>query len=376
MKIAINCIFCQPQGGGIKEYIVNLTNHIAQLDHDNTYILYALEDQLSYARTMLPARFQLKTVPFKSGFFSVIERSLFSQRFWTKEEATERFDLFHSPFFYAPKLKRAKLVVTVHDLRLYRFPRTYNLLRYLYLQYSVKETIRRAHRIISISNFTKEEIVDICKVSPEKITVIHEAVDRQGFSPTLLSGYQLPDEHKHLAEGRFIFSLGHIEPRKNYSRLIEAFRRLRQEERNADVKLVVAGKPNVDANAIIRQMNETDGVVYLNFVPRELLLWLYQHAALFVFPSYYEGFGFPPLEAASLGTLSAVSRASSIPEVCGDCSFYFDPYDVAGMAASIDTALNDEDKRQQKHALLEQQLARFSWERNAKETIALYESMV
>ncbi|MCR4994662.1 MAG: glycosyltransferase, partial [Bacteroidales bacterium] len=136
-KIAINCMFCQPRGGGIKEYIVNLTNHLAKADTDNTYILYVLEDQLDFAKSLLPQRFRIKTLPYNSDFLSVVRRSLFSQRFWTHEEETEQFDIFHSPFFHAPKMKRAKLVVTVHDLRLYRYPQTYNPLRYLFLKHAV-----------------------------------------------------------------------------------------------------------------------------------------------------------------------------------------------------------------------------------------------
>ncbi|MBO7047084.1 MAG: glycosyltransferase family 4 protein [Prevotella sp.] len=375
MKIAINCIFCQPKGGGIKEYIVNLTNHIALCDQDNTYILYVLEDQLEFAKKLLPQRFQIKVVPFKSDFLSVVKRSLFSQRFWTKEEKTERFDIFHSPFFHAPKMKKAKLILTVHDLRLYRYPQTYNPLRYMFLKRAVKDAISRADHIISISEFTKQEMVELCGVSPEKITVIYEAVNRNAFSEKQLENYVLPKEYTELGQGRILFSLGHIEPRKNYPRLIEAFKKLKEKEENQDLKLVIAGKKYVDYINTIRLMEETPDVVYLDFIPRELLLWLYKNATLFVFPSTYEGFGFPPLEAASMGTISAVSNVSSIPEVCGDCAFYFNPYDVDNMAATIEDALNNAEGRQKKEKLLETQLNKTSWEQNAADTIKLYQTI-
>ena len=375
MKIAINCIFCQPKGGGIKEYIVNLTNHIALCDQDNTYILYVLEDQLEFAKKLLPQRFQIKVVPFMSDFLSVVKRSLFSQRFWTKEEKTERFDIFHSPFFHAPKMKKAKLILTVHDLRLYRYPQTYNPLRYMFLKRAVKDAISRADHIISISEFTKQEMVELCGVSPEKITVIYEAVNRNAFSEKQLENYVLPKEYTELGQGRILFSLGHIEPRKNYPRLIEAFKKLKEKEENQDLKLVIAGKKYVDYINTIRLMEETPDVVYLDFIPRELLLWLYKNATLFVFPSTYEGFGFPPLEAASMGTISAVSNVSSIPEVCGDCAFYFNPYDVDNMAATIEDALNNAEERQKKEKLLETQLNKTSWEQNAADTIKLYQTI-
>lgn len=375
MKIAINCIFCQPKGGGIKEYIVNLTNHIALCDHDDTYILYVLEDQFEYAKKMLPQRFQIKTLPFKSNFLSVVKRSIFSQQFWSKEEETEQFDIFHSPFFYAPKMKRAKLIITVHDLRLYRYPRTYNPLRYIFLKRAVKDAIRRADHIISISEFTKQEMITLCDVSPEKVTVIHEAINREDFSGLQIQNYQLPAEYQYLKDMRFLFTLGHIEPRKNYERLIEAFRQLKEKTENCDLKLIVAGKKYVDYKATVHLMEQTPDVIYLNFIPRELLLWLYQHAALFVFPSTYEGFGFPPLEAASLSTISAVSNISSIPEVCGNCTFYFNPYDIDDMAQTIDNALNNQELRLQKQKLLEKQLDKFSWEKNAQSTLERYRTL-
>ena len=375
MKIAINCMFCQPRGGGIKEYIVNLTNHLAKADTDNTYILYILEDQLDFAKSLLPQRFRIKTLPYNSDFLSVVRRSLFSQRFWTHEEETEQFDIFHSPFFHAPRMKRAKLVVTVHDLRLYRYPQTYNPLRYLFLKHAVKDTIRRADRIISISDFTKQEMIQLCGVDPKKITVIHEAVNREAFSETPLQGYVVPKQYAMHLQGRILFSLGHIEPRKNYPRLIEAFRKLKEKQGNEDLKLVIAGKKYVDYKATIKLIEETPDVVYLDFIPRELLLWLYKNAVLFVFPSTYEGFGFPPLEAASLGTLSAVSNVSSIPEVCGECAFYFDPLSISNMTETLDEALNNPEERAKKKSLLEAQLNKFSWKKNAEETIKVYERL-
>lgn len=376
MKIAINCSICQPKGGGITEYIVNLTRCLEKVDYQNEYVLYVLEDMYDFCLTKLPNRFKIKKIPFKSNFSSVIKRSLFSQKFWYKEEQIENFELFHSPFFYAPKFKHAKLLLTVHDLRLYRFPSTYGFLRYIYLQHSVKESIKRADQIISISQFTKNEIIDTCNIDSSKIKVVLESINREKFNLKEIEGYQLSSEYININNGRFLLTVGHIEPRKNYERLLDAFEILKKDPRNKDLKLVIVGKPNNDAKRILRKIKNVHDVIYLNFIPHELLIWLYKNASLFVFPSYYEGFGFPPMEAGSLGTLSVVSNVSSIPEVCGECSIYFNPYDINEMVFKINEGLYNKMLIEEKKNKIGKNLNRFSWEKNAKETLAIYEKMI
>lgn len=373
MKIAINCQFCFAKGGGgITEYIIQLTNHLAKIDHDNEYVLYALEDQYEYCKTVLPTRFKLKPIPYRKNLFSKICRSLFSQNFWSKEEEEERFDVFHSPFFHAPKMKHARLLMTVHDLRLYRYPETYSFLRYQFLKRAVKESIARVDHIIAISQFTKDEMIETCGVSPDKVTVVHEAINRSFFSVDRIKDYDLPQEYAYLKEGRFLFYLSHIEPRKNHLRLIKAFSAMKAQGGFDDLRLVLAGIQNLDAAPVLKAVAETPDVVYLDYVPTELMLWLSSHASLFVYPSYYEGFGFPPLEAASLGTVSAVAGVTSLPEVCGDCAFYFNPYDVDDMSRVIANALKDQTAIEEKRAKLESQLSKFSWEKNARNTLKIY----
>lgn len=373
MKIAINCQFCyKGGGGGIKEYIVSLTNQLAKVDHQNEYVLYVLEDQYEYSKTILPSSFKLKPIPYQRSFVSRIKRSLFAQSFWTKEEKEEGFDVFHSPFFHAPKMKKARLVMTVHDLRLYRYPETYPWMRYQFLKNTVKESIERVDKIIAISQFTKDEMIDTCGVNPDKVKVIHEAINRSFFNTNAIENYSLPKEYAYLKDCRFLFCLSQIEPRKNHARLIQAFTVLKTMGGFDDLKLVLAGRQLLNPGPVLKLIAETPDVVYLNYVPTEIMLWLYRNASLFVYPSYYEGFGFPPLEAASLGTVSAVGNLSSVPEVCGDCAFYFDPYDISDMSKVIATALNDESLIQEKKMKLEDQLGKFSWEKNARETVKVY----
>ena len=375
MKIAINCIFYQPKGGGIAEYIYNLVNNIEELDHSNEYVLYVLNDQLDFARKNLPSRFKLKVLPYGTSYVDVIKRSLFAQAFWTKEEKIERFDVFHSPFFHSPKFKNAKVIITVHDMRFYRFPYTYTLPRYVFLKYKVRRSVKAADRIITISQFTKDELMDAYHLPDNKITVIHEAINRDRFSENKIQDFTLPENLEFLEKG-YILSVGHIEPRKNYDRLINAFVKLKTGDKFSDLKLVIVGKKGHHYKNTLNLISETPDVIYLNFVSHELLVWLYNHASLFVFPSYYEGFGFPPLEAGCSNVVSAVSNVSSMPEICGDAVAYFNPYDTNEMANVMKTCLDDKKLRNYLMERMKLQLDKYSWKINASRTIELYNSMM
>ena len=374
MKIAINCAFYQPKGGGIKEYIHNLLHNISFLNTDHEFIIYVLKDQIEFAKQNLPPNFRFKTIPFSSGSkINRIKRSLFEKRFWLREELNEKFDLFHSPFFHAPKFKNTKILLTVHDLRLYRFPETYEFFRYQFLKKKVKNSINKACHIISISEFTKKEIVELCGTNPDKITVVHEAINTDHFSEkNWIEPSDIPDV---LKNNPFLLSVGHMEPRKNYDRLIDAFLKLKENPMRDKLKLVIVGKKDHSFKSTISKIESNPDVIYLNFVSTPTLLWLYKNASLFVFPSFYEGFGFPPLEAAALGTFSVVSNISSMPEICRNFVDYFNPFDVDDIKKTVEKALNNTQNDLLDKNNLEKLLNLYSWRKNAKETLDLYDKL-
>ncbi len=372
MKIAINCAFYQPRGGGIAEYIYNLVSNIALLDEFDEYILYVLKDMEEYAKQNLPDKYKIKIIPYKSSPLGKIMRSLFEQRFWIREEALERFDLFHSPFFHSPRFKHARILITVHDLRFFRFPQTYSFPRYVYLKCVVKKSCLTADHIITISQFTKEELMAAYHLQEDKITVVHEAINRKRFSSTFASSFVLPEQYNSLKTSPYILTVGHLEPRKNYMRLINAFEIMRENQGLKGYKLVIVGKKGHHYKEVLKKVEKDPDIFYLDFVNHDFLQWLYGNAQLFAFPSFYEGFGFPPLEAGCYGVVSAVSNVSSMPEVCGDAVFYFNPYDVANMAQILSSALTDMSQRSMKRKLMAHQLECFSWSNNVKQTIEIY----
>ena len=374
MKVAINCAFYEPKGGGTKEYIDNLVNNLAGLVTDEEIILYVLQDQLNFAQKNLPGKFKIKTIPFNSGSkLNRIKRSLFEQKFWRKEEEIEKFDIFHSPFFHSPRFKRAKILLTVHDLRLYRYPESYEFFRSQFLKRKVKGSIKNASHIITVSDFTKSEVMELCRVPENKITTIHEAINHHRFSwkdnafPSVLP--------KEMKEMKFILSVGNLEPRKNFENLIDVFKKIKEKPEFKDLNLVIGGRRDHSYHQVLKLMESTDGIIYLDFLYKEELVWLYKNALLYVFPSFYEGFGFPPVEAGSLGTISAVSNVSSIPEICGEGAFYFSPYNKEEMQTVIERALTDKELALEIREKMQQRLKDFSWQKNAKETLEIYHSL-
>lgn len=375
MKIAINGSFLFKKGGGIKEYIINLVNFLLLNNNSKFhFILYVPKDidDDTLKQINESSFLSIKKTPYKST--ERIKRSITEGVFWLKEESIEKFNLFHSPFFHAPKLRKAKILLTIHDLRFAKYPETYETMRYLFLKYKVKKSINYANHIITISNFTKTELLNNYNISQEKIDVVHNGLNSDMFSKKSISEEFIPPSI--LQEKKFLLYVSHIEPRKNHINLIKGFSLLTTDKLYDNYVLVLVGKESQGSKNVLSEIDKHDNIIYLNFVEYELLYWLYSNAELFVFPSIYEGFGFPPIEAASFDLVSAVSNLSSIPEVCGDSSFYFNPYDVEDIRSTLDYILKNEVEKEVKRKKLKKNLNRFSWDENAKNVLDIYSKLL
>jgi glycosyltransferase involved in cell wall biosynthesis len=368
MKIAINCTFYTPKGGGIKEYIYNLITEIVKIEHKHELIFYVTEESKSDFKKMVQNKGRIKIFPYQSN--QKIRRAIFQQLYWKKEEEKECFDIFHSPFFYAPEFKKAKIVLTIHDLRFVNYPLSYKITRYLFLKYAVKKSINKADSIIAISNFTKNEIIKHYKIKSEKVKVIHEAVNIDGF---LLNNNlkSLVINREAIKSNNFILSVGHLEPRKNYNRLIDAYLELPAILRS-EFKLVIVGKKNHDFKNIISKINKSKDVIYLDFVTREELIWLYANCKFHVFPSFYEGFGFSSLEAGLFGKPTIGANQSSIPEIAGKGGIYFNPFSIKEIKNQIFNVLSDQGLYENLSKEAYNNVSCFSWKKNAIETINIY----
>jgi glycosyltransferase involved in cell wall biosynthesis len=207
----------------------------------------------------------------------------------------------------------------------------------------------------------------------------HVLTVQHGFDPRPFQTVPSPAEKKrainqHQLPPHFILSVGHLEPRKNYERLLAAFRKIRQSG-NPEYKLVIVGQVNQKSRSIfktVKALNLDDAVIFTGFVPEAQLAALYHLADVFVLPSRYEGFGFPPLESMAAGTPVVCANATSLPEICGDGAFYFNPLSVEDMHAKIEHVLNDTHIQQQLKHNGRQRLRDFSWEICAEKTALAY----
>ena len=284
--------------------------------------------------------------------------------------------LFHSTEHLLMPLRGVPTVLTVHDLIFKLFPEYHKSLNYWYLNAAMPLYCRKATAIVTISESSKRDIVREYGIEEEKITVIYEAAADHFVPP---SAEQIAAvREKHQLPANYLIHLGTIEPRKNLDRLLTAVLRLRQDG-HPDLKLVLAGAKGWlvdDFFARIEQEGLQDVVQVLGWVDDGDLPAVIAAASLAVQPSIYEGFGLPLLEHMACGQAVATSRTSSLPELGGEAAVYFDPLDVAGMAGEIGRLLANPAEKMRRKELGLQQAARFSWERTAQETIALYDRLL
>lgn len=280
-------------------------------------------------------------------------------------------ELLHAHEHLLMPLRGIPTILTVHDLIFKLFPEHHKRLNHIFLNNAMPLFVKRADAIIAISEATKRDLMNYYDVPDEKITVIYEAAAPNFQPPTpeqiqqVKVKFQLPSQ--------FLLVVGTIEPRKNYSRLVQAFMQLRST--HADLKLVVVGSKGWlydDFFQTIESLNATEHVIFPGYVPDEDLSAVYAAATVMVMPSVYEGFGLPILEAMACGTPVASSNAASLPELGGDVPLYFDPNDTDAMIEAIGRVVGDNRLQQTMREQGPIQAARFNWNTAARQTAQLY----
>jgi glycosyltransferase involved in cell wall biosynthesis len=293
-----------------------------------------------------------------------------------------RVDLLHMPWFYAPAIVPCRLVITMHDLTEIAAPSvgTSPLVRSGRLWFA-RRALERADRILAVSESAKRELERVFSVPGNKIEVIYNAVDERFLAEPLPADADRILE-RHAVSGPYILYAGNVRPQKNLARLIEAFAVVKDELRGdrelGNLKLLVIGDslaPHPDLRRAVVRTRLREDVRFLGFVPFATLRAFYAKARAFVFPSLYEGFGLPPLEAMANGTPVLASDASAMPEILGDAALFVNAENVFDLARGIRQILTEEVLRE---ALIRRGYAlvhRYSWERSAAQVRAAYESV-
>lgn len=272
--------------------------------------------------------------------------------------------------FVLSVLARCPMVLTIHDLSVKLFPRTHQLRNVVWARSLMPISTRRSRHIIAVSNNTKLDLLRIMDIKAEKVSVVYEGAPSE-FNPEPQPEDSEALKHYGITKPYVLF-VGTLEPRKNLNVLIKGFDKA--SKNNPDLHLVLVGKRGWMAQAIFDELERRDllGRVHITgYVKEGYLPSLYREASAFIYPSLYEGFGLPPLEAMASGTPVIVSRSSSLPEVVGDAGIYVDPLSVDELAQAIDDVANDEQLAADLRKKGLEQAKRFSWEVAAKETLEI-----
>ncbi|MGM0368642.1 MAG: glycosyltransferase family 4 protein [Actinomycetota bacterium] len=374
--IDISTLVNHGQDIGAGRYIYNLVENLLEIDNVNSYLLtgrYLNNDYLGIARELTAgypdSKVRLKLYPVtqkKLKYWNLF-------RFPPYEFLGTRTEVMHFPdFLVSPTLNR-NIVLTINDLAFVRFPE-FNF-GWFIKKYTkeVKKNARRARKIIAISESTKKDIVNFFSVNPAKIEVIYPAAGKI-FRKLKKEDIDKSIPDKYNTGKKYILSVGTIEPRKNYVALIEAYNALR-EEYDTDIRLVIVGRTGWKSEATYQKRDDSpyrEDILFLGRVEDRDLVRLYNQAELFVYPSVFEGFGLPPLEAMSCGLPVIVSNASSLPEVVGGAGILVPPKNTGRLASAIRDVLEDNSLKEKLSSKSIKQASRFSWEENARKTLKVY----
>lgn len=368
-RIVINATFVLENPTGLGVYTYELVRELLKVESDFDFTVYTSSRNL---KNLYPDRVTL--VPsFTSpgvGFGGHLMRLLWQQLVLPFKVRTEKPSLLYSTVPEGFLSFHQKQIITVHDILPIKYPASFARMKY-YFYYVLPILLNNSQAVICVSENTKQDLIASHRTKDKPIYVIYGGFNKQHFYP----------REKGMVQERYgvtdyLLYIGEMRPHKNLEGSLEAFARLNL----GRYKFVIGGKkdprfhPRIEKR--VEELSLKDRVIFLDYVPQQNLPHLYSEAAASVFPSLYEGFGLPPLEAMACGCPVIVSNAASLPEVCGDAAYYIDPYDVENITEGMHEVLKDEALRQN---LIEKGLERaklFSWENSAKEHLKVFKEIL
>lgn len=351
---------------GTEWYSYNLLLELAKIDHINRYFLYT-PDELKGKLKDLPDNFNEKVLKW-------LPKYLWTMLRLSMEMISQAPDTLFVPAHIIPLIAPSNTITTIMDVGFLRRPEVYPQKELKYHNFGLKQAIKKAKKILTISEFTKKEMIELCGIDPDRIKVIYLGFDTGIFKPIndqekikqVLKKYKIPTDCK------YFFYVGRLEEKKNTPGLVKAFGKFIRDNSNQSIKLVLAGSPGhnyEEIKRIIREYNISSEVIETGWVDESDLPYLYNGSMAFVFPSFYEGFGLPLLEAMSCGTPIIASNVASIPEVAQGSALLFNPNKPEDIKRAMVDIVGSNEKRNE---LIKRGLKRvkdFSWEKCARETL-------
>ncbi|MBS1810679.1 MAG: glycosyltransferase family 4 protein [Acidobacteria bacterium] len=369
MHIGIDAHAIGARQGGNETYIRNLITALAELDQQNRYTLYFSEADAAKAWRNRYANFAVRLLPPPTPLVRVPIALAYELR-------RRPVDVLHVQFT-APPFCPAPVVTTIHDLAFEHLPETFTRRGKMQLRLTVRHTARRAAHILTVSEYSRQDIIKTYRMPAEKVTVTHNGWEAQ-FTPLVAEREAETIKQKFGITKDYLLAVGSLQPRKNLIRLLRAYARLRAQQPGFQLQLVLVGRQLWLYEEILReikQQNFATDVLVTNYVGDEDLPALYRSAVALVYPSLFEGFGLPPLEAMACGTPVITSNTSSLPEVVGQAALLIDPYDESAIAQAIWQIAHDASLRQRLQKAGIAQAKQFTWRAAAEKTLAIYQAV-
>ncbi len=375
MKICIDALAAKSSYHGIGTYVSNILCHLLPKAQENHFLVLGRKDFLS----SLPDARHLTNMEKKAVKLPLFLRVAWEYTLLPFGLLKDKVDIFWGVSHFLPPVRVGRYLVTIHDLASFFFPHLYPLFRWLYHQVSIRNAIQRADYVITPSHSTKRDLIKHFRIPEERVFVVPN-----GFDETFR--YPITDKEREEIKKRynlpemFVFALGVLEPRKNTERILLAFASLLRDKSfpNKEIKLVIGGSldygwKNKRIFQLVKELKIEEKVIFTGPIPNEDLPAFYAASFLSLYPSLYEGFGLPVIEAQACGTPVITSKISSLPEVAGEGAILVNPYSVEEIARAMKELFTNQNKREE---LIEKGLEnakRFSWKKAAEEILEIFE---
>jgi glycosyltransferase involved in cell wall biosynthesis len=373
MRIGISTSVIQRGQTGIAQYLFALLRAFLPYADENRFVIFVLEQDLPLFDF---AKEQMQIVPVAEHFRPPVKNILWHQRVLPQLARDLQLDVLHVPSYRRmPWSAPCPLVATIHDLAPFRVPKKYSWARMFYGRVIARRLAQRQDAIIAISQNTASDVLEFFDVPPGRVRVIHNGLEHDRFFPGSREQAQAKIAERHHLKAPFFLYVARLEhPAKNHVRLISAFNAFKSAT-GSDWQLVFGGSDWHGAEAIhaaARQSPFASDIRLLGFVSNDDLPELYRAAEVFVYPSLYEGFGMPPIEAMACGCPVMCSTRGSLGEIVGQAAAIVEPEDVGSMAKQLGLLANDASLRERLRAAGLAQAGKFDWNRTAAETLSIY----